>query len=205
MKKGVDISRGSTYLLVNKHSQESFYPGKKRLGSTYLLVNKYISTGECFFRGVNIYGDSGNYWPLEIFVLLRRQLHITSNIPEPAESDDSGFTELSKSIKLSGEVLSRRNTKVVLRHHKPNRVMLLEKYSHCLLIFLDPFANENDLMLHGCYAAKLSEENLLEIVNQNKQKFEPNSNLIGIYLQQHWSRRTLSCVIYSIWYVIGQN
>ena len=41
MKKGVDISRGSTYLLVNKHSKESFYPGKKRLGSTYLLVNKY--------------------------------------------------------------------------------------------------------------------------------------------------------------------
>ena len=41
MKKGVDISRGSTYLLVNKHSQESFYPGKKRLGGTYLLVNKY--------------------------------------------------------------------------------------------------------------------------------------------------------------------
>ena len=41
MKKGVDISRGSTYLLINKDSQESFYPGKKRLGSTYLLVNKY--------------------------------------------------------------------------------------------------------------------------------------------------------------------
>ena len=55
MKKGVDISRASTYLLVNKHSQESFYPGKKRLGSTYLLVK---STGECFFRGVNIYGDT---------------------------------------------------------------------------------------------------------------------------------------------------
>ena len=53
MKKGVDISRGSTYLLVNKHSQESFYPGKKRLGSTYLLVKKYW---ECFFRVVNIYG-----------------------------------------------------------------------------------------------------------------------------------------------------
>ena len=29
MKKGVDISRGSTYLLENKHSQESFYPGEK--------------------------------------------------------------------------------------------------------------------------------------------------------------------------------
>ena len=41
MKKGVDISQGSTYLLVNKHSKESSYPGKKRLGSTFLLVNKY--------------------------------------------------------------------------------------------------------------------------------------------------------------------
>ena len=57
MKKGVDISRGGTYLLVNKHSQESFYPGKKRLGGTYLLVNKYWAV---FFRGVNIYGDTGN-------------------------------------------------------------------------------------------------------------------------------------------------
>ena len=56
MNKGVDISRGSTYLLVNKHSQESFYPRKKKLGSTSLLV---ISTGECFFRGMNIYGDTG--------------------------------------------------------------------------------------------------------------------------------------------------
>ena len=41
MKKGVDISGGSTDLLVYKHSQESFYPGKKRLGTTYLLVNTY--------------------------------------------------------------------------------------------------------------------------------------------------------------------
>ena len=57
MKKGVDISRGSTYLLVNKHSQESFYPGKKRLGSTYLLVNKYWGV---LFRGVNIYSDSSS-------------------------------------------------------------------------------------------------------------------------------------------------
>ena len=39
--KRVDISRGSTYLLVNKDSQKSFYSAKKRLGRTYLLVNKY--------------------------------------------------------------------------------------------------------------------------------------------------------------------
>ena len=60
MQKGVDISRGSTYLLVNKHSQESFYPGEKRLGSTYLLVNKYW--------GVNIYGDTG--WDVRLTFIL---------------------------------------------------------------------------------------------------------------------------------------
>ena len=31
-EKGSRYSRGSTYLLVNNHSQKSFYPGKKDLG-----------------------------------------------------------------------------------------------------------------------------------------------------------------------------
>ena len=53
MKKGVDISRGSTYLLVNKHSQESFYPGKKKTGE-YLYASTYLR-----FSGVNIYHDTG--------------------------------------------------------------------------------------------------------------------------------------------------
>ena len=53
MKKGVDISRGSTYLLVNKHSQESFYPGKKKTGE-YLYASTYLR-----FSGVNIYRDTG--------------------------------------------------------------------------------------------------------------------------------------------------
>ena len=39
MKKGVDISQDSTYLLVNKHSQESFYPGKKKTGE-YFFASK---------------------------------------------------------------------------------------------------------------------------------------------------------------------
>lgn len=59
MKRGVDISQGSSYLLVNKNSHESFYPGKKRLCSNYLLVNKYW--GGYFFRGVNICGDTAQF------------------------------------------------------------------------------------------------------------------------------------------------
>ena len=64
MKKGVDISRESTCLLVNKHSQESFYPGKERLGTTYLLVNKYW--------GVLFYGSEYLRWQRHL--LVRNQL-----------------------------------------------------------------------------------------------------------------------------------
>ena len=38
--------------------------------------------------------------------------------------------------------------------------------------------------LHGSYAAKLNEENVLEIANQNKQKFESNGDLIGSYVHK---------------------
>ena len=40
------------------------------------------------------------------------------------------------------------------------------------------------LMLDESFAAKLSKENALEIVNQNKQNFEPNGDLIDSYIHQ---------------------
>ena len=110
-----------------------------------------------------------------------------TNLAEPVDCDDSGLMQLPKSIKLqtSGAALSRRTSrKVVLRYDKPNRNIHPEKYLHSLLILLYPFTNENDLMLDGSYAAKLSEENVLEIVNQNKQKFEPNGDLSVSYVHQ---------------------
>ena len=39
-------------------------------------------------------------------------------------------------------------------------------------------------MLDESFAAKLSKENALEIVNQNKQNFEPNGDLIDSYIHQ---------------------
>ena len=137
--------------------------------------------------------------PFKIFVFLSLQLHIIkkivnaendfqqTNLAEPVDCDDNGLMQLPKSIKLqtSSAVLSRRTSrKVVLRYDKPNRNIHPEKYLHSLLIFFYPFTNENDLMLGGSYAAKLSEENVLEFVNQNKQKFEPNGNLSVSYVHQ---------------------
>lgn len=51
--------------------------------------------------------------------------------------------------------------------------------------FFYPLTNENDLMLDGSYAAKLSEENVLEIVNQNKQnQWWTKGYLIDSYIHQ---------------------
>ena len=40
MKKGVDISRGSPYLLVNKHSQESGVLSWEKKTGKYLFASK---------------------------------------------------------------------------------------------------------------------------------------------------------------------
>ena len=89
--------------------------------------------------------------------------------------------ELPKSIKLSssGEILFRRNRKIALRYHKPNKEMHREKYAHCLLILIYPFTDEKQLVTNGIYVSKLNEENVSETINQNKSIFEPNLDLIG--------------------------
>ena len=91
--------------------------------------------------------------------------------------------QLPKSIKLqmSGAVLSRRSRNVVLRYNKPKKNIQPEKYLHSLLILLYHLQMKT---LHGSYAAKLNEENILEIANQNKQKFESNGDLIGSYVHK---------------------
>ena len=91
--------------------------------------------------------------------------------------------QLPKSIKLqmSGAVLSRRSRNVALRYNKPKKNIQPEKYSHSLLIL---FYHLQMKTLHGSYAAKLNEENVLEIANQNKKKFESNGDLIGSYVHK---------------------
>ena len=94
-----------------------------------------------------------------------------------------GFPKLIK-LSASWEILSRRNRKIVLRYHKPNKKIHPEKYAHCLLILFYPFTDEKQLVINVSYVSKLNEENVLEIINQNKQIFGPNSDLIDNYVHQ---------------------
>ena len=117
----------------------------------------------------------------------------SNNLPDLIDTNDSKLMEFPKLIKLSvsGEILSRRNRKIVFRYHKPNKKIHPQKYAHCLLILFYPFAGEKQLVINGSYVSKLNEENVLEIINQNKQIFEPNSDLIDNYFHQiHLERNT---------------
>ena len=94
--------------------------------------------------------------------------------------------KLPKLIKLpaSGERLSSRTTKIVVRYHKANIEINLEKYARYLVVLFYPFKDQKQLVINRSYVFKLNEENMLEIVNQNKQIFEPNSDLINKYIHQ---------------------
>ena len=77
----------------------------------------------------------------------------------------------------------RRNQKLVLRYCKPNRQLCPEKFAYHVLLLFYPFANESYLFSKdGTYSSKLLEPVVTPTVNQNRQIFEPNSELIGSLL-----------------------
>ena len=86
-----------------------------------------------------------------------------------------------KSVPLmsSKEKLKRRNVKRVVRYHTPNPVSNAEAYAHHLMMLFLPFRQESDLLCQtsNCYVAKLNNPEILSIVNENKLKFEPWSNM----------------------------
>ena len=77
----------------------------------------------------------------------------------------------------SKDKLKCRKIRAVLRYHVPNRHKFPEKYSHHLLFMYYPFRSEGEL-LDPSYMEKLSQQGVLDIVNQNKQKIEPFGDLV---------------------------
>ena len=72
---------------------------------------------------------------------------------------------------------------LVLRYYKPNRQLYPEKFPYHVLLLFYPYINESDLFSKdGTYSRKLLEPVVLATVNQNRQIFEPNSELIDSLL-----------------------
>ena len=82
------------------------------------------------------------------------------------------------------EKLKCRKVKAVLRYHVPNRHKKPELYAHHLLFMFFPFRNESELCceVSGTYMGKLNQPDVLHIVNENKLRFEPFSDLVDTAL-----------------------
>ena len=80
----------------------------------------------------------------------------------------------------SKEKLKCRQVKAVLPYHVPNCHKYPEKYAYHLLFMFHPFRNEQDLMSDNSetYCEKLQEPGVIDIINRNKQVFEPYGNLV---------------------------
>ena len=101
-------------------------------------------------------------------------------LEENIEKENDCNTTLPKKIVLknSREFMIRRNQKLVLRYYKPNRQLYPEKFAYHVLLLFYPFINEIDLFSKdGTYSSKLLKSVVSATVNQNKQIFEPNSEL----------------------------
>ena len=86
-----------------------------------------------------------------------------------------------KSIPLMSpnEKLKCKTLRVILRYHEPNPDKYPEKYAHRLLFTFYPFRNEDNLKLDGCCFAKLKQSGVLDIINLNRQKLNPHSELVN--------------------------
>ena len=106
-------------------------------------------------------------------------------LEENIEKENDCNTTLPKKIVLknSREFMVRRNQKLVLRYYKPNRQLYPEKFAYHVLLLFYPFINESDLFSKdGPYSSKLLEPVVSAIVNQNRQIYEPNNELIDSLL-----------------------
>ena len=71
-----------------------------------------------------------------------------------------------------------RSVKKILRYHTPNANLNPEEHAHHLLMLFYPFRNEQELCEENSFLTKLNQQNVLTIVNENREKFEPFGNLV---------------------------
>ena len=71
----------------------------------------------------------------------------------------------------------RRNNKIVLRYDKPIKNLFPEECAHHMLILCYRIFNESDLKLTNSFLLKINNPDVLNIVNRNREVFEPASDI----------------------------
>ena len=91
----------------------------------------------------------------------------------------NGYPKLIR-LMNSNEKMRCRKVRRIIRYHVPNKNKLPEKYAHHLLFLFYPFRSEKELLsgVPPTYQTTLSNRNVLQVVNRNKQIFEPYGDIV---------------------------
>ena len=107
-------------------------------------------------------------------------------LDESASGINHNDRELPKLVPLmnSEEKLKFRKVPNVLRYFTPNKHKFPERYAHHMLMLFYPFRlQEGGLKDYGSYVSMLLNDNVLEIVNRNKEIFD--CDLAELVLQNY--------------------
>ena len=102
------------------------------------------------------------------------------------DSSDSRLCSLPNKIRLmnTNELMKCRKVRAVIRYHKPNKTKQPELYYHHLLMLYFPYRDESHLLgTDQTYASKFYEPEVQAIVEQNRQKFEPDGDALNEALE----------------------
>ena len=84
----------------------------------------------------------------------------------------------------SKEIMKCRTIKAVIRYHTPNKRKEPEKYFHHLLMLYFPWRNEQELFGEDqTYISKFYDPDVQEVVQRNKEIFEPDGDAINEALE----------------------
>ena len=87
-----------------------------------------------------------------------------------------------KRIKLmiSGETMQCRKVRRILRYHTTSKLLSPEEFAHHVLVLFYPGRDEKDFLrgFPPIYQNKLQEEQVQDVINTNKMKFESYGALV---------------------------
>ena len=111
---------------------------------------------------------------------------LTDNVIEVQQDSSDPGLSLPVQIKLmnTNEKMKCRKVRAVIRYHKPNKTKEPELYYHHILMLYLPWRDESLLLgADQTYASRFYEPAVQAIVEQNRQKFEPDGDALNEALE----------------------
>ena len=173
--------------LKNLQSQEEISPDESEDIFKRKMLDRYIDTPERLLCNAH-YTVVNDFCYAEFLRYYYLAPYIKENDWQPMELSDeileNNFLDQvylpAMPLMLSKGKLKYRKISSVLRFFTPNKNKNIELYDHHVLLLYFPFRSESEFKVGHppSYTNKLGEPGVTEILNQNRNKIEPYSELV---------------------------